>query len=169
MKPLISEATPESKDIKRRRAGFRITTDNPTSWVISCMIGDNEWRQTLRKAAYSFRDVCTWLYDYGAVLTMTALDDSKSDIGKNMQSLHNDNDTQMLCGEIALHVLRKAIGTGKPIITVNEVVNASCTFLTRRAIVESLRVGVERGIYSQVDAERYALRDERVLTERVES
>lgn len=167
--PLISAPTPESKDIKRRRAGFRIVTDNPTVWVISCMIGDKEWRQKMRKAVYSFRDVCTWLYDYGAMLTMSALDDSKADIGESMQTLHSDNDTQALCGEIALHVLRKAIATGKPIVTTDDVVAASCPFLTRRAIKEALRVGVDRGIYLRVDENRYALRDERVLTERVES
>lgn len=168
-KPLKSEATPESKEIKRNRAGFRIVTDVPGTWIISCMIGGNEWRHTMRKAVYTFRDVCTWIYDYGAILTMSALDDSTAEIGAHMQRLHTDTDTKALCGEIALHVLRKAIALDKDIVTVDDVTEACCTFITRRGVAESLRVGVERGIYLQVGDERYAIRDERVLLERKES
>lgn len=161
--------TAESKDIKRGRAGFRIVTDVPVTWIISCMIGDREYRHTMRKALYTFRDVCTWLYDYGAILTMSALDDSTSEIGEHMQRLHTDTDTKALCGEIALHVLRKAIALDKEIITTDDVMAVCCTFITRRGVVESLRVGVERGIYLQIGKDRYAIRDERVLLERTES
>ena len=161
--------TPESKDIKRRRAGFRIVTDNPTKWLISCMLGDNEWRQSLNKATYTFRDVCTWLYDYGAVLTMQALDDTPSKIGADMQALHTDTDTKALCGQIALHVLRKAIALGSDVVTTDDVAAACCTFITRRGVVEALRVGVDRGIYLRVGEDRYVLGNENVLTERIES
>lgn len=160
--------TPESKEIKRNRNGFRVITDNPTVWVISCIAGGKEWRQTLRKTAYTFRDVCQWLYDYGGVLTMSALTDRKSEIGASMQTLHGDTDTRALCGEIALHVLRKAVALGDSIVTVDDVQRAACPLITRRAVKEALQVGVDRGIYLQVDEESFALDNESVLTERIE-
>jgi len=161
-------STDENKEFKRTASGFRIITSNPTSWVIACITGNVEVRQTLRKDRYTFRQALAWVYDYGAILTLQTLRDSTSDIGRHMQNLHNDTDTQKLCGEIALHVLRKTIALGNDEIDSDTIQRAICPYITRRGIRDAMKVGVDRGAFTQTGADRWVLRDERVLTERVQ-
>jgi len=85
-----------------------------------------------------------------------------------MQNLHNDSDTQKLCGEIALHVLRKTIALGNDEIDSDTIQRAICPYITRRGIRDAMKVGVDRGAFTQTGADRWVLRDERVLTERVQ-
>ena len=159
--------TDENKEFKRTATGFRIITSNPTTWVVACITGDVEVRQTFRKDRYTFRQVLAWIYDFGAILTLQVLREGEVQIGEHMQNLHNDTDTQKLCGQIALHVLRKTIALGADEIDSDAIQAAICPYITRRGIRDAMMVGVDRGVFMQTGADRWVLRDERVLTERV--
>jgi len=152
--------------MKSKEHGYEIITSNRRYWIVRVYSGKLAFEHKFSRRSSTFRDVCEWIFDHGAVIFTGALPDTDA-MALEMSADCDMQDRAMLSA-VGVYVLQRAARLGYERVKYEQLREAVTSYVTGDAIRRAMDVGVKLGIYVKVGPDAWRLKRDNQLGRRVD-